>query len=113
MSCMWILRRSSAALLFLSCLLLVSQAAPASAATLTVLAPASATPGVQALAAPFTTKTGTAVTVAGGAREKIFATLKAGGPADVVLLPSSDFADTPTIIGMTPLGRIVVGVGVR
>src|SRR5690242_821648 len=108
MSCMWILRRSSAALLLLSWLV-----APASAATLTVLAPASAAPGVAALAAPFTAKTGIAITVAGGAREKIFDTLKAGGPADVVLLPTSDFADTPTVTGMTPLGRIAVGVGVK
>lgn len=88
-------------------------AAPASAASLTVLSPASAAPGLQALGAAFTAKTGIAVTLAGGGRDKVFAILKAGGPADVVVLPSNDFADAPAVTGMTPLGRIVVGVGVK
>jgi molybdate transport system substrate-binding protein len=88
-------------------------AAPASATGLTVLSPASAVPGLQALAPAFTAKTGIAVTLAGGGRDKVFAILKAGGPADVVLLPSNDFAETPAVAGMTPLGRIVVGVGVK
>jgi molybdate transport system substrate-binding protein len=101
-------RKSSLALLLLCWL-----AAPASAAGLTVLSPASAAPGLQALAPAFTAKTGIAVTLAGGGRDRVFAILKAGGPADVVLLPSNDFADTPTVTAMTPLGRIVVGVGVK
>jgi molybdate transport system substrate-binding protein len=88
-------------------------AAPASAASLTVLSPASAAPGTKALAAQYTAKTGVAVTVGGGARNAIFAVLKAGGPADVVLLPTNDFVDTPSVTGMTPLGRIVVGVAVK
>ncbi len=78
-----------------------------------MLSPASAVPGLQALTQPFTAKTGVAVTLAGGGRDKVFAILKAGGPADVVVLPSNDFAETRTITGMTPLGRIVVGVGVK
>ncbi|HET7085311.1 MAG TPA: substrate-binding domain-containing protein [Rhizomicrobium sp.] len=94
-------------------MLLCWLAAPASAAGLTVLAPASAAPGLQALAQPFTTKTGIAVTIAGGGRDKIFAALKTGGAADVVVLPTSDFADNPALNGMTPLGRIAVGVGVK
>jgi molybdate transport system substrate-binding protein len=105
---MWIPRPFSAALLLLAWL-----AAPAGAAGLTVLSPASAAPGVRALAAQYAAKTGIAVTLAGGGRDTIFATLKAGGPADVVLLPTNDFVDTPTVTGMTPLGRIVVGVGVK
>jgi molybdate transport system substrate-binding protein len=105
---MWIRRRFRAALL-LSALL----AAPASAASLTVLSPASAAPGLQALAAQYSAKTGIAVTVAGGARDRVFATLKAGGPADVVVLPTNDFLDTPAIAGMTPLGNIAVGVAVK
>jgi len=51
--------------------------------------------------------------VGGGARTAIFAILKAGGPADVVLLPSTDMADMPTVIAMTPLGHISVGVAVK
>ena len=31
----------------------------------------------------------------------------------MVLLPSSDIAELPTVTGMTPLGRIAVGVGVK
>jgi molybdate transport system substrate-binding protein len=88
-------------------------AAPASAASLTVLAPASATPGLKALAAQFSAKTGTAVTVGGGSRDKVFEALNTGGPADVVVLPTSDLIETPRASGMTPLGHIVVGVGVK
>lgn len=105
---MWIPRRFSVALLFVAWM-----TAPAGAVTLTVLSPASAAPGLEALGAAFTAKTGIAVAVAGGGRDKVFAILKAGGPADVVVLPSNDFADTPAVTGMTALGRIVVGVGVK
>jgi molybdate transport system substrate-binding protein len=106
---MWIPRPFSAALFALAWL-----TAPAgAAASLTVLSPASAAPGIRALAAQYTARTGIAVTLAGGGRDKIFATLKAGGPADVVVLPTNDFVDTPSVTGMTPLGRIVVGVGVK
>jgi molybdate transport system substrate-binding protein len=88
-------------------------AAPAGAATITVLTPASAAPGVTALAAQFTQATGIAVTVGGGARDKIFQALKEGGPADVVLLPTADILEMTSVIGMTPLGRIPVGVAVK
>ena len=105
---MWIPRPFSAALLLLACL-----AAPAGAASLTILSPASAAPGAKALAALYTAKTGIAVTVGGGARNAIFASLKAGGPADVVLLPTNDLVDLSSVTGMTPLGRIAVGVAVK
>jgi len=88
-------------------------AAPASAASLTVLAPASATPGLKALAAQFSAKTGTAVSVGGGGREKVLEILGSGGAADVVVLPTSDLVETSRATGMTPLGHIVVGVGVK
>jgi molybdate transport system substrate-binding protein len=78
-----------------------------------VLTPASAAPGATALAAAFTQKTGITVTVVGGSRDKTFAALKTGGPADVVLLPTADFIALPTVTGMTPLGHIMVGVGVK
>jgi molybdate transport system substrate-binding protein len=94
-------------------LVLALMAAPACAATITVLTPASAAPGVQALAAQFTQATGIAVTVGGGARDKIFQALKAGDPADVVLLPTADIVELPSVMGMTPLGHITVGVGVK
>lgn len=87
--------------------------APVSAASLTVLAPASVTPGLQALAAPFSAKTGITVTLGGGARERVFNILKTGGPADVVALPTNDLIETPTVTGMTPLGHIAVGVAVK
>jgi molybdate transport system substrate-binding protein len=93
--------------------LLLSAVSPAAAAGLTILSPASATPGATQLAAQFTAKTGIAVTVGGGGREKIFAILKDGGAADVVLLPSADFASLPRLTGVVPLGRIVVGVAVK
>jgi molybdate transport system substrate-binding protein len=110
---MWIpkpfnIRPSGIALLMLAWL-----AAPAGAATITVLSTASAAPGARALAAQYMLATGTQVTVSGGGRDKIFAILKAGGPADVVLLPSTDMADIPTVIAMTPLGHISVGVAVK
>lgn len=88
-------------------------AAPANAASLTVLAPASVTPGLRALAAPFTAKTGITITIDGGARNKVFEILKAGGPADVVVLPTNDLIETPLVTGMTPLGHVAVGVGVK
>jgi molybdate transport system substrate-binding protein len=87
--------------------------APASAAGLTVLAPASVTPGLKALAVPFSTKTGIAVSVDGGARDKVFEILNTGGAADVVVLPTADLIATPRVTGMVPLGHIAVGVGVR
>jgi molybdate transport system substrate-binding protein len=105
---MWIPRPFSLALLALAWLTL-----PAGAATLVVLAPASAAPGLRALAAQYTTSTGIAVTVGGGARDKILASLKDGSPADVVVLPSADIAELPTVNGMTPLGRILIGVAVK
>jgi molybdate transport system substrate-binding protein len=88
-------------------------AAPASAASLTVLAPASATPGLKALAAQFSAKTGTAVTVGGGGRDKVFEALRAGSPADVVVLPTSDLIESARVTGLSPLGQIAVGVGVK
>ena len=88
-------------------------AAPVSAAALTVLAPASVTPGLKALAVPFSTKTGIAVTVGGGARDKVFEILNTGGAADVVVLPTADLISTSRVTGMRPLGHIAVGVGVR
>jgi molybdate transport system substrate-binding protein len=106
---MWIPRPSS---VFLLAALLMSGAAQA-AAPLTVLTPASAAPGAQALAVQFTQQTGIPVTVMGGSRAQTFAVLKAGGPADVVILPSNDLADLPTVTGMTPLGHIAVGAGVK
>ena len=94
-------------------MLLCWLAAPASAASLTVLAPASATPGLKALAAQFSAKTGTTVTVGGGGREKVFEALRSSSPADVVVLPTSDLIETSRATGMTPLGHILVGVGVK
>src|SRR5882724_6720918 len=87
-------------------LVLAWLAAPAGAATITVLSPASTAPGAQALATLFTQATGTPVTVTGSGRDKIFSILKAGGPADVVLLPSADFAELPSVTAMTPLGHV-------
>jgi molybdate transport system substrate-binding protein len=92
--------------------LAVLTATPAFAAGLTVLAPASAQPGLQALAADYTRQTGVAVTVAGGSRDKVIAALKAG-EGDVAVMPSTDFADLPQLTAMTPLGHIVIGVAVK
>lgn len=94
-------------------LVLALLGAPAVAAGITVLAPASAAPGARALAAQFTQATGIPVTIGGGARDKIFQALKEGGPADVVLLPTADILAMPSVMGMTLLGRIPVGVGVK
>lgn len=105
---MWIPRPSRFALLLLAWL-----GTPAIADTLTVLAPASVTPGLKALAAPFSARTGAAITIGGGARAQVFDILKTGGAADVVVLPTTDLADTPRVTGMTPLGRVMVGVGVK
>jgi molybdate transport system substrate-binding protein len=106
---MWIPRQFS---LSLALALLAGLSAPARCADLVVLAPASATPGARALAADFTASTGIGVAIGGGARDKVMAALKTG-PADVVLLPSNDIADLPNVNGMTPLGRISVGVAVK
>lgn len=98
---------------FGAALFVIAIASPAFAAPgLTVLAPASALPGIAAVAKDYTAKTGIAVTVGGGSRDKVIAALKAGD-ADVVVLPSADFADLPMVSGMTPLGHILVGVAVK
>jgi molybdate transport system substrate-binding protein len=104
---MWIPRQFSAALLILALL-----PWPASAATLTVLSPASVAPGLEAIAALYTAQNGTQISVGGGARDKVLEALKKGS-ADVVVLPSSDFADLTDVTAMLPLGRIVVGVAVK
>ena len=104
---MWTPARSSLILLILALL-----AVPARGATLTVLAPASAQPGLKALAADYTAKTGVMVTVGGGSRANVLAALKAG-PADVVVLPTNDLITINTVAGMTPLGNVAVGVGVK
>ena len=103
---MWIPRRSD---LFLALALL---AAPAHAAPLTVLAPASAAVGLQPLAAQYTASTGVAVTVGGGSRANVLGALKTG-PADVVVLPTNDLSDMTNVSGMVPIGRITVGVAVK
>ena len=88
-------------------------AGPAFAAPgLTVLAPASAQPGITAVAKDYTARTGIPVTVGGGSRDKVMAALKAG-QGDVVVLPSTDFADLPQVTAMTPLGHILIGVAVK
>jgi molybdate transport system substrate-binding protein len=104
---MVITKRYRLALSFLALL-----ARPACAATLTVLSPASAAPGLKGLAAQYTAKTGKPVTVGGGGRQAVLGALK-DGPADVVVLPTSDMIELNTVHGMTPLGRILVGVGVK
>jgi molybdate transport system substrate-binding protein len=106
MFCMWIPRRSDLLIA------LALFAAPAQAATLTVLAPASAAAGLAPLAAQYTADTKIAVTVGGGSRANVLGALKSG-PADVVVLPSNDMAELPNIAGMTSLGRISVGVAVK
>jgi molybdate transport system substrate-binding protein len=93
-------------------LILALLAIPARGATITVVAPASAQPGLKALAADYTAKTGTAVTIGGGSRANVLAALKTG-PADVVVLPTNDMIQLNTVSGMTPLGSIAVGVGVK
>src|SRR4051812_42790832 len=109
MSCMSILRPCSFAFLLLAAL-----AMPAAAAGLTILSPASAAAGARELAAQFTAKTGIAVAVGGGGRDKILAGLKDGtGAADVVLLPSADFPGLARVTIVVPLGRIAVGVAVK
>ena len=80
---------------------------------LTVLAPASAQPGITAIARDYTARTGIAVTVGGGARDRVITALKSSDGGDVVVLPSSDFADLATVTSMTPLGHILVGVAVK
>jgi molybdate transport system substrate-binding protein len=105
---MWIPRRSDLVLLALAWF-----TAPAGAATLTVLSPASAAPGLRAVAADYTAATGIAVTIGGGARDKIIAALKDHSAADVVLLPSTDMAELPNVNAMSTLGRITVGVAVK
>lgn len=96
----------------LSFLILALLALPASSATLTVLSPASALPALQALAQQYTAKTGKAVTVGGGSRAAVLAALKKG-PADMVVLPTSDMIELNLVQAMTPLGRIPVGVAVK
>ena len=104
---MWFPRRSGLAVLILALL-----AGPASSAALTVLSPASAAPGLKALAAQYTAKTGQPVTLGGNGRQAVLAALKIG-PADVVVLPTTDFVNLSSVHGMTPLGHILVGVGVK
>jgi len=98
--------------LSLSFVFLALLALPASSATLTVLSPASALPALKALAEQYSAKTGKVVTVGGGSRAVVLGTLK-NGPADMVVLPTTDMIELNLVHGMTPLGRIPVGVAVK
>ena len=53
------------------------------------------------------------MTLAVGGRAQVFEILNKGGPADVVVLPTSDLIESSRITGMSPLGQIPVGVGVK
>lgn len=107
MFCMWILPRFSLAFLVLALL-----AVPARSATLVVLAPASVLPGLKVLAAQYSAKRNIPVTVGGGSRAAVLAALKTD-QADMVVLPTSDLIEMNRVHGMTPLGRVPVGVGVK
>jgi molybdate transport system substrate-binding protein len=96
-------------LAFLAALLAVGAA---QAAPLTVLGPASIVPGAKALAALFTAKTGIAVSVEGGSRQKALDAL-AGGTGDIVLLPAADFAGLAGVSAATPLVAVPVGMAVK
>lgn len=96
----------------LSFVVLALLALPASGATLTVLSPASVTPGLKAMAEQYSAKAGKAVTVGGGSRAAVLGALRKG-PADMVVLPTSDMIEMNLVHGMTPLGRIPVGVAVK
>ena len=96
----------------LSFLIRALLALPASSATLTALSPASVTPGLKAMAEQYSAKTGKAVTVGGGSRTAVLGALRKG-PADMVVLPTSDLIEMNLVHGMTPLGRIPVGVAVK
>jgi molybdate transport system substrate-binding protein len=96
----------------LALLVAVLAAGAAHAASLTVLGPASIVPGAKVLAAQFTVKTGIAVSVEGGSRQKVLAAL-ASGSGDVVLLPASDFAGLAGVSAPTPLVAVPVGVAVK
>ena len=104
---MWIPARFS-----LACVLLALLAIPARSATLNILVPASAGPGLKALAAQYSAKRGIPVTISGGSRANVLAALKTP-EADVVVLPTSDLIETNLVHGMSPLGRIPVGLAVR
>lgn len=82
----------------------------AQAASLTVLGPASIVPGAKVLAAQFTARTGIAVTVEGGSRQKVLDALATG---DVVLLPAADFKGLAGLSPATPLVAVPVGAAVK
>lgn len=82
----------------------------AQAASLTVLGPASIVPGAKVLAAQFTARTGIAVTVEGGSRQKVLDALATG---DVVLLPAADFKGLAGVSPATPLVAVPVGAAVK
>lgn len=94
----------------LAVLAVVLAADVAQAASLTVLGPASIVPGAKVLAAQFTARTGIAVTVEGGSRQKVLEALATG---DVVLLPASDFTGLAGVSAATPLVAVPVGVAVK
>lgn len=79
---------------------------------LVVLAPASAQPGLTAIAKDYTARTGVAVSIQGGSREKVIAALKQG-QGDIAILPSTDFAELTQVTAMTPLGHILIGAAVK
>lgn len=87
-------------------------AGAAHAAPLTVLGPASIVPGAKVLAAQFTSRTGIAVSVEGGSRQKVLDAV-AGGTGDVILLPAADLKGLAGVSAATPLAAVPVGVAVK
>lgn len=96
----------------LKLLIALLAAGAAHAAPLTVLGPASIVPGAKVLAAQFTARTGIAVSVEGGSRQKVLDAL-AGGTGDVVLLPAADLKGLAGVSAPTPLVAVPVGVAVK
>jgi molybdate transport system substrate-binding protein len=103
-----------AALTVSTCLTLLT-AVVAQAANITVLATGSATPAAKALAERFTQETGTTVTFGGLRPADVVASIKAGGAADVLVMPGRTFASISAFLvpgSVVPVARIAIGVAV-
>lgn len=90
-------------------------ALPCRAASITVLATASAAPPARMLAEGFTRETGTTVTFGGLRPADVVAAIKAGHPGDVLLMPTRSFGAIAPLLepgSVAPLVRIAVGVAV-
>jgi molybdate transport system substrate-binding protein len=109
-------RTGCVARIWLVLLLSAAGAAPLQAATLHVLVPSGALPGVRTLANAYTKETGDTVEITGGAVGQVESKFASGTPCDLIILPPANLTAQSGRLApgsVVPLERVYIGLGIR